>query len=285
MTALAGLGERLNGRPMNPKAVPMLPPRIFIVGAVDRMSPEFASGRQSVYGVWGDSVVVSSHSLGCLNDPSRRLPELSYTERAAVESFLALDATFFVGHHLSTFFEGVSRMRQARKRDEGSEFTYSCAPAGGSPPRLLPFRPADAQDDDVAMWSRVHNALAPLPSFSPVPATARVRMQFDRVAWDAEVTCVRLACGGGALLPPRISPVQSLSGSVEWPGVANGPDSLNPNPKVESSSESAWLPSEIAVNAARACIRSILPGYRRMAATANFSRTRGTVASVKSARS
>jgi hypothetical protein len=211
------------------------PPRVFVIGAVDRMLPKYAKGISSVYGVWGASaIVVSAHRLGCMEAP------LSYTERAALETFLAIDATAFVGHHMSSFFEGVSRMRQAARKRAGVdlargrelEFTYACS--GSSSvfvPNLLAYRPlSPLERSDVSMWDLAETSAPSHPSFSPLPASAPVRVQFDRLAWEAEKTCVLLACGAGVLSQPS-------------PAAAR--ESLNP---------------ATARSAAAECIRRFMPG-------------------------
>lgn len=231
---------------------PREPFRVLVAGAVDRMSPEFAAGNASVLGAWGgDTIVVSSHSLRCFRGPA----PLSYTETAALESFLVLDAPRVVGHHLSSFFEGVLRMHDARgggPRGEGGGapesrsrgWTYSCSggartgSTSGGPLHLIPFRPRPGGprgDAEVsAFWAAAGCAPPPSPSFAPpVPPS---RMQYDRLAWGAEMGCLRADCsrarggagasddagGGGAGNPVRACVQRRLGGPQHCEATSGG---------------------------------------------------------------
>jgi hypothetical protein len=109
--------------------------RIVVIGALDRTAPEFVEGPESVFDVWGPNTTVFSASrAACLkrlqleqpgNGGAESMPlNLTYTQRAAIETFFAADADVFVGTTPSSFSVGVATMRahrpQWRARDAAS---------------------------------------------------------------------------------------------------------------------------------------------------------------------
>jgi hypothetical protein len=107
--------------------------RIQLIGALDRISSDLLEGPESVFEVWGPRTkVFSAHrggGAGCF-DSSDGVTKLAYTQRAAVESFIAVGADVFVGTAASSFTYGVAMMRSLQGSPgtlAAQSWSYLCA--------------------------------------------------------------------------------------------------------------------------------------------------------------
>jgi hypothetical protein len=157
--------------------------RIMLIGALDRAAPDLLEGPGSVFEVWGPQTRVfaaNSREYGCFS-PGGPGAGLSYTERAAVETFLAVGADEFIGTAASSFSYGVAMLRAAKAAqaagvaaaaaEEGSggtpaatSWSYFCpSPTDfpGARERFMPWEAAHASGYTVPVKKKKKGQPAP----------------------------------------------------------------------------------------------------------------------------